>query len=225
MPASASELGPLAPAERVTVAPDEQPRRRGSASDATARSSGPVVPSATSGDAAVPLSSTSSTHGSGIGSPLDAEHAVDGEERAPVGEELGADLADERLLQRRSTLPPRTTVPPTRARRGGDRGSARPCAPPRRSRRRPPRSRARGGRAAVGRAAPPRTRRPPRRRRCSSTSMPTMSPSTAPMRDATSPSAPGRSGSQTRTRTWMTSSGSRSRMMLRAKMTRVFQPE
>ena len=34
------------------------------------------------------------------------EDAVDGEERGPVGEELGADLADERLLQRRHRLRP-----------------------------------------------------------------------------------------------------------------------
>ena len=55
-------------------------------------------------------------------------------------------------------------------------------------------------------AAPPRTRRPRRSSPRSSTSMPTMSPSTAPMRDATRPSAPGRSGSHTRTSTWVAGS-------------------
>ena len=43
----------------------------------------------------------------------------------------------------------------------------------------------------------------------STTSMPTMSPPTAPMREATRPSAPGRSGSHTRTRTWMALLGGR----------------
>ena len=54
MPGERDQLRALPAAERVPVAPDEQRRRRAWAATATARSSGPVVPSATSGDAAVP---------------------------------------------------------------------------------------------------------------------------------------------------------------------------
>jgi len=43
-----------------------------SGNDATARSSGPVVPSATRGDAAVPATNASSTDASGVASPADA---------------------------------------------------------------------------------------------------------------------------------------------------------
>ena len=111
-----------------------------------------------------------------------------------------------------STLGRRTGAPPTRARRGAGRGTCSTIAHllDRRAVDLLDLADQQLERDPVG-AAAPRTRRPRRRSPRSSTSMPTMSPPTAPMRDATRPSAPGRSGSHTRTRTLAGASASRRR--------------
>ena len=201
-PREREELRTLAAAERMTVATDEQRRvviegvrrprgRRGRWCRRRRR-----------GDAAVPAASASSTDGSGD------RFARSTRAPGPTSEQRSSRRGTRRGSRRRGSRAARLTVgaqqrrSPIRARRGAGRGSGRRRAPPRRSRRRPLRSRARAGRVPRRCAAAPRTRRPPRRSPCSSTSMPTMSPSTAPMRDATRPSAPGRSGSHTRTSTW-----------------------
>ena len=170
------------------------------------------------------LSSTSSTRrGRGQARRSTRGRAPIASERGPVGEELGADLARRASLQRGDASRLRSSL-----RRRLERVEARvgevvdDRAPPRRSRRRPPRSRGPGGRRRrrrAARTANSSTATPSPRSR---TSMPTMSPSTAPMRDATRPSAPGRSGSQTR-RTSGRSEASLTPRWYGRKMTRVFR--
>ena len=137
-----------------------------SGNDATARSSGPVVPSATRGDAAVPVDQRLEHRRVGRGVARRREHrGPSQEQRAPVGGELALGLVDQRGVQRVDARRRAQGVGRLRARRGAGRGSGRWCAPLRRWRRRPLRSRARGGRSRPTCAAAPRTRRPRRCRR------------------------------------------------------------
>ena len=147
MPGQRDQLGALAAAERVAVAPDEQRGVVRRAATPTARSSGPVVPSATRGDAAVPATSARAPTRRGATSPADASTAPSTSSALQSARNSCAGLLDEELVQRLDAARPRTASSPTRARRGAGRGSGRSCAPPRRSRRRPPRSRGRAGRA------------------------------------------------------------------------------
>ena len=66
-----------------------------SGSDATARSSGPVVPSATRGDAAVPVTSASSTDASGVASPADASSVASRSSALQSASELDLDVLHE----------------------------------------------------------------------------------------------------------------------------------
>ena len=202
MPASASELGALAAAERVAVAPDEQ--------------RGLVVGERRDREVVGP--------GRAVGDERRRRGAaVERFEHARIGDRLAARREDARRSVRSAVQSarnsarisptsvscsavdgrrPRTAAPPTRARRGAGRGSARPSrtsstlTPSTSSISRTRIETAAGSRSSTANSS---TATPSP---CSSTSMPTMSPSTAPMRDATRPSAPGRSGSQTRIRTW-----------------------
>ena len=70
-------------------------------SSATARSSGPVVPSATSGDAAVPAASAIEQRLVGAARARIGEHPPVRQQRGPVGEELVAEVRHQFLLQRR----------------------------------------------------------------------------------------------------------------------------
>ena len=142
----------------------------------------------------------------GGGSPAPTASASSISSTAHSARNSRREMLDERSGARRQTAP-RTTSPPIPGRR---------CAWVRERLHHPgnsstdvpstcsdPRVRAARGRREPG--GPPRTRRrrpPPSARE---TSTPTMSPPTAPIRAATSPSAPGRSGSQTCTRTWVSS--------------------
>ena len=103
-------------------------------------------------------------------------------------------------------------------------GSGRWCGPPRRWRRRPPRSHARAGPGRSPCAAAPRTCRRRRRRGVEDVDADDVTVDRTDG-DATRPSAPGRSGSHTRTRTWVACSwASLTEPMLRPKMTRCFAP-
>ena len=99
MPASATSCARSRRRNGAPVAPDEQ---RGAVvgSDATARSSGPVVPSATRGDAAVPAASASSTDASGVASPADASTAASRSSALQSARNSPRDLVDERRVQR-----------------------------------------------------------------------------------------------------------------------------
>ena len=201
MPGQREQLRSLAAPERMAVATDEH-RGPVAGERGDREVVGPGVPSATSGDAAKTGDERLEhrTHPARRRPSAVSTVAV-GEQRAPVGEELAPDVRDQRspAARDRSAAHRRAADSERVEARIGevlDRAHLLDA-----------------GAVDLLDLADEQVERAPRAQHhrelvdgdpspCSRTSMPTMSPSTAPMRDATRPSAPGRSGSQTRTRTW-----------------------
>ena len=121
------------------------------------------------------------------------------DDHRPIGLEVGEAAPGQGVEQRTHARRGRPARRPSPGRPGGDRPRRpAPCARPRRRRRPPatPRRRAgpRGTRSGSSTISSSMARPPPRSRM----SIPARSPRTAPMRLATAPRAPGRSGTHTR---------------------------
>ena len=185
--AQREQLLPLATAERMTVAADEQQRAQ-RLKGAIARSSGPASPAATAGDAVVPVASACE-HGRAreCRSPIAASTFGVAEQRAPVRVELGSHAVREPHRRDRSTAVACmscSTVSSASSRGSGKRSTS--CHSSTEAPSTSPISRTSSGtRSSLGSTTANSSTATCSLR--SSTSMPTMSAPSAPMRDATQP--------------------------------------